>query len=808
MNPSPAYTQASLKTADNLRSVAQMSQLSLPAVERLTLPELDNVVAQVARLAPAGNVSGMILSGLTRLPERRPPVKTVRRDLDLLFRGVEQTLDRAVYTAFFAGPAAVIGAYQQLLKLAGKDPEKSFPDGLWQFYVEYAMREDTARHANETHGFDTALRAERAQPITLSQVDRLTAWLMAAIYSLHQYEALLTNEWRERVHIHLLAEITRAEPDAAPYPRLYRQWEAQRPYHRPSAQLYPAYRRQQFDQFMAEATRDLRPEWVEAWQQRVRQAEAEDLPAYRQQMSILAYLDPGSYGETRTPITLAQANVGLIWQGRYFLIPICLPGSERPADLLTVRGMVAAALNFNAVEAAPTEPAHLEPLARLKRTVWPDLRRKLSPALLQTLDRLRLAPILLNGDPRPRRLPLAQLRQTERGLGDHALTLFDTGETMVFDQSHIFFDGGWGAALAEIMTQEALYWANQLAVTPEAESSGSRRPVALAFAYQPADLAALLALPQAAPEAAVETEAVNMPALLKLRRLFKLRSHQLHLTINDLLILYRASHALTYQPHPRLVSELEALAGSDATRPAALAALEALRPSQSAPPLVIPVDASLRAPRDRLYPITFEAPLAELNLLELHQQVLAAQAAYQQSGDEPHFVEFDRLRRDYLATLAGFGALLNRVKEIAGAGESLSAGALKLLAHFPAPVQHLLEQVPAQFEVLNDLLKGREVFSNVGAVASTSTLTRFLSAKDDNDKKTLVWGVITDAQGVMHLSLRDFRPHVALLTACGQSDLARRLVQHYLDSYAHGLNHFVRELYQIAHPTQVTRLRK
>jgi hypothetical protein len=114
--------------------------------------------------------------------------------------------------------------------------------------------------------------------------------------------------------------------------------------------------------------------------------------------------------------------------------------------------------------------------------------------------------------------------------------------------------------------------------------------------------------------------------------------------------------------------------------------------------------------------------------------------------------------------------------------------------------------VPGRFEVLNDLLKGREAFSNVGAVAPSSTLTRFISAKDDNDKKTLVWGVITDAAGVMRISLRDFRPHASLLIAAGHKNLAARLTQDYLDSYVHGLNGFVRDLYRITKTSRETRL--
>jgi hypothetical protein len=95
------------------------------------------------------------------------------------------------------------------------------------------------------------------------------------------------------------------------------------------------------------------------------------------------------------------------------------------------------------------------------------------------------------------------------------------------------------------------------------------------------------------------------------------------------------------------------------------------------------------------------------------------------------------------------------------------------------------------------VIKGREVFSNVGSVAPTSTLLRFITAKDDNDKKTLAWGVITDAAGVMRISLRDFRPHVGLLVQAGQAELAQRISQEYLEAYAAGLNRYVVDLHMI-----------
>ena len=121
-------------------------------------------------------------------------------------------------------------------------------------------------------------------------------------------------------------------------------------------------------------------------------------------------------------------------------------------------------------------------------------------------------------------------------------------------------------------------------------------------------------------------------------------------------------------------------------------------------------------------------------------------------------------------------------------------------------LQRLLDNIPGRFDVLNDIIKGREVFSNVGAVAKTSTLTRFITAKDDNDKKTLAWGVITDAQNRMRVTLRDFRPHVAQLDSVGKGELARRLAQDYLTTYVHGLNQYVLDLRHMTISRRTTRL--
>ncbi|MCI0396373.1 MAG: hypothetical protein L0332_24600 [Chloroflexi bacterium] len=802
MEANQQYAQASIKTADNLRTIAQSAMIR--DLSRLSLPEVESVVDAVSRVVPAGNVPGVILNGLARLPGRRAPANVVKRDINLLFKGVETALDKAVYNAFFAGPAAVIWGYQNLLKLAGKNLDEAFPEGVWQFYVDYALREDTARHANETRGFDARLRQHNIQ---LNPVDRVTAWIMAAVQCLHQYNEWLANEWQERTYIYLLEEISQDRPEAGRYAAIYREWEKQRPYGRGSdagpQDNYAAYRRLKFEQFLAQATRDLSDSLHREWQARI-QAAGDDLAAYQAQMTMLAYLAPGPYGEARTPIDLAQAHVGVIHRGRYYLLPVCEPGTARPVQVTTVREQAAAILSqLTGQSAAP-----LSALARVKRAALCELRRGLNQTLAQSLEKLRLAPILLNTEQRPAQLPLSELRQTERGIGDHALTIFDTGKSFVFDQSHIFFDGAWGAALAEILTREALSWAVYLHRLP-APQPGITVLKPLLLPFEPTELRLVEQSPRVSPEIAAETDGVKLQPVLTLRRLFKQRNDFINLTVNDLLVLFRAIHAVTYQPDPAVIARLNELADRRETREAARTALASLRETEEIrPAILIPIDVSRRLPRDRLYPLVFEVPLHELDLLELQEQTVQALEAYEQAGGDrsDEYARFDQLQRTYLAVLAGFGDVLSKAKEIALKGESASVGTIKLLAHIPIPIQRLLDKIPGRFDVLNDLIKGREVFSNVGAVVASSSLTRFSTAKDDNEKKSLAWGVLTDAEGAMRITLRDFRYHVGPLVEAGQRQLAESITQHYLDTYAQEFNKFVLDLRRVTMASRETRM--
>lgn len=797
MDAHSQYLQATQATATNLKTIAQ-SQL-VQDLSRLSLPEVEATSERIAEMLPAGNVPGLILSGLINLPGRMVSAERARRDINVLMNSIEKMYDAAVYGTFFAGPVAVLWGYQSLLQLAGKDPQAAFPHGLWQFYVEYALREDTARHANETDGFDRTLKEMQAR---LLPSDRVTAWVMTAIQTLHDYDAWLENEWRERLALSLLADMAHHLPEAKTIQGLYRRWELERPFARgPEAatnELFARYRARQFDTFVARATADLPAELVARWKNALAQR-TPDLAEYQKQMTIGAVLDPLAYHEMRVPVPLGVMQVAVVHQGYYHLIPVCTPNSTHMADVATVRAQVAALMHAP----TPRYPAvDLRALARLKRAHWPSILKKVSPDLRESLELLRHVPIVINADPVLANVPLAQARQAERGLGHQPLTIFDTGSSFIFDQSHIFFDGTWGAALAETMTNEATSWAMAFAFQGPPRFQPAQAPPPLQFRITLADQHVLSNTPAVLPEASAENTAININAMLNLRKSLKRRSDMLDLTVTDLMVLYRAIHAATYQPGESLMADLQAvmIANPKLVEPLA----DITRPPAYIPSVLIPIDASQQNPRERLHLLNFEVPLDELDFLSGHQRALAALRAYELSRTDRSmdrnqvWSAFSEARRDYLSILAGFCAVLARAKQRAKTGDNHGLATLRLIANLPPSLKTLLEKIPDKFEVLNDLLRGREVFSNLGAVVKTSSLTRFITAKDDNEQKKLAWGVLTTADNRLCLTLRDFRPHVAILHQAGQSALAQTIARDYVDSYAHGLNRFVRELHLVA----------
>jgi hypothetical protein len=146
-----------------------------------------------------------------------------------------------------------------------------------------------------------------------------------------------------------------------------------------------------------------------------------------------------------------------------------------------------------------------------------------------------------------------------------------------------------------------------------------------------------------------------------------------------------------------------------------------------------------------------------------------------------------------LGYLRAFGQILRALKDVTMRGESFNTATIKLLAHLPAGMQRFLDQIPQRFSALNEVIKGDEVFSNVGRVAPGSSLVRFISAKDDGQAKHFVWGILTDDAGQMVVTLRDFRPHVEALLRANQGDLAQLITQDYVDAYVAGVNRLVDE---------------
>jgi hypothetical protein len=778
------YERATKETAENLHKVTR--DLAQKRLTKLTLPELDSVVELVSKIVPAGNVPGLLLSSLARIKGNRIQPEKARQDINILFREAQLIYEQAKYEAIFATPARVIWAYQRMLRLLGKDMDSAFPEGVWQFYVEYALREDTARHTNETNGFDVLLNKNDIQ---LTDIDRLTAWVMAAVTTLHQYKSLLASEWYERSALWLLQETAEME-------NLHAKWDKQKPYARANdggGYDYPAYRRLKFDQFLKQITSKMPHSKLQKWEQQVKESVDNVLESYQKQMSILAYLEPSPFGETRIPYSLENAYVGIIHNGNYHLLPICEPRTSNPLDVRTARSQI-----VNILSLTPREPAKLKNIARIRRAEFSVLREKLSPDAQEDLNKLRHAPILINNDRHIKGILLSDIRLRERGVGDHPLTIFDTGGTFAFDQSHIFFDGAWGAALAEIMTNEALSWAAYLNLLSPAPAGRDKICVDLQFAFNESDTQLIENAPIVPEEAGAENEEVNVRACLELKRYFNQRSDLLKLTINDLLVLYRAIHADTYRPSEKLQHELDALEKIN-PQVAKLVREISTVSANTNPSILIPVDAGRHIPRDRIYPFNIEVPLIDLDLLNLHKQTLQALTEYKGSKrGKKQYAHFTELQRRYLATLGGFGTILARAKQIAVLGESASVGAIKLLAHLPPPLKQLLDKVPAHYEKLNNIIKGTEVISNLGAVARSSSLTRFMTATDDNEQKQLTWGVLTDAKGIMKITLRDFRPHVAALHAIRRKDIADLIAQDYLDTYAQGLNQYVQEVTQIA----------
>jgi hypothetical protein len=682
----------------------------------------------------------------------------------------------------FAGPASILAGYTMLLQLAGAKQDTYLPYGAWQFYVEFGLREDAARHQIETTGFHAAINTRRQ---SLSETDQLTAWVMACLCLIYDYDDLLSRVWEENLCLTTMEQTTSLT-------RLHRVWEQIRPFGSPDGLdiSLPEYRRQRFEQFVSEKLASLpseeRRQFEAAWHDpQAIQARAAARTAYLDQMDIQMILEPGEHSDTRVSITTDALHIGIICRDTYYLIPYNDP--SQPQTLAAVHAQVSAILHN------PPNSSELDLMLTLApRREQNRLRRLLAEPQRQSLARLRTAPLLINWDIVSTDQPLTSIRNRRRGVGDHPLTLFRTNRSMVFDFSHIFFDGAWAASTAEILTNQARRWTQRL-------HPMHVQPARVA-APAPLDLASSSKLQRAFSQFkpvfnTISGEArVDITPLIELRRaLLRRVKPAVRLTVNDILVLHRTIFNQRYRPGTKLNSVLNDLQKNPETRTIMriiekiLSDLRVTNPS-----LLIPIDASHVNPKERLFPCSFRNPLA--NFRHKHDELVALMHQTSTAHSSETADAFKAARSDYLSQLIAFGELMRRYRGIAAQGETMSIKAIQLIAGLPDAMKRFADGISDQFSFINEAIKGEEVFSNIGQVAPGSSLSRFTSAKDDNDRKELVWGIMTDNEGYLCLSLRDFRPAVLALAQAGHESLAQQITQDFAEAFLYDLLTFVEDM--------------
>jgi hypothetical protein len=478
------------------------------------------------------------------------------------------------------------------------------------------------------------------------------------------------------------------------------------------------------------------------------------------------------------------------------------------APVSRIKWQLRSILERHSAHHRPSSEASLDVLlAETPRHMQRRLRGLLPARTQQALHQLACAPILINWDERLRDSSLAELRRAQRGVGDHPLTIMRTESSIIFDQSHVFFDGTWSLAMAEVLTSAAVQWRRRcISIAPS--EARAVRPLDLVPSSSFLDEAYAV---RQVPEVSAETIIWDISNVLDLRQL--LARTGTRLTINDLLVITRIFHAAHYRPSPTVQAQIDGFVGAAAT-PIERRAVEAIERSLQRgrvlnPALLIPVDASPIAPQERIFPITFRN-LAD-NLVWIWDDTWDAYQAYRriEPPDTPEgiaaFQAFVRKRSLLVGNLRAFSYILAANKAVAMRGTSLNVAILDLLVGLPPWLQVALKGIPEQFSFLNELLRGDEVYSNVGRVAAGSTLSRFMTAKDDGNTKALAWGIMTDDENRLNVTMRDFRPHVKPLIRAGAIDLARQMAQDYVQTYTYDLMGLVARLtamLQVQPPTQ------
>ena len=312
-------------------SLARLLQNNTDELTRMNLDEVTELAEDVARVLPAGNVVTMVFSQLSSIKGKHVTDNQTRQMMGLLKQGMSTFMDKATYLAFYTTPSILIQGYQQLLELAGQDPSAAFPNGTWQFYLEFGLREDTARHACETRGLQWAIQQEG---LAVDEADQLAAWLLANAWLIEHYDYFIWEEWRERILLNKLSEFLG-------YPRISAKWAIRRPYAVPNGvdMDYITYRQGAFHAFIMEAlSTKLREkqanQTLHGWYQDETLLHDERV-RYRNQMSICSTLEPHDFSDQRFALPLAQSQIAVFYNGDYYFVPVVHNGER--LDITTMR---------------------------------------------------------------------------------------------------------------------------------------------------------------------------------------------------------------------------------------------------------------------------------------------------------------------------------------------------------------------------------------------------------------------------------------------------------------------------------------
>ena len=132
---------------------------------------------------------------------------------------------------------------------------------------------------------------------------------------------------------------------------------------------------------------------------------------------------------------------------------------------------------------------------------------------------------------------------------------------------------------------------------------------------------------------------------------------------------------------------------------------------------------------------------------DIYEDTLEALATYRQKPTDSQWQHFANLRGSLLTQMSYFGDLLRAYKRVALQGGSTSNTIMKLLAYVPMSVREMLNELPQRIDVLNEVLKGEEVISNVGRVAKKSANDPLLASSVP--KMTMKIKPLSGAQSLM-----------------------------------------------------------